>query len=240
MRSLDIILPCYQPEPGWAQNIVDEYKRIRTAIPNIEHRLIIVNDGSKKGVQDIDVALLKAKIPQLEYISYVENQGKGYALRQGMAKSEADLTIFTDIDFPYEAESLIQLFETLAQGPDIVIGVRDESYYENVPSGRVRISKAFKFFLKRFFRLPVSDTQCGLKGFNATGREIFMKSTMNRYLFDLEFIFLASRMRAIKLESVPVKLKPGIVFSKMSLRILSQEGRDFLKIFIKSLFRRRK
>ncbi|MEO1434894.1 MAG: glycosyltransferase family 2 protein [Bacteroidota bacterium] len=240
MQSLDIILPCYNPEPHWAQNIVQEYERVRQAIPDLEHKLIIVNDGSSKGVEDLDVVHLKENIPNLEYLSYTQNQGKGYALRHGIAKSTADYSVFTDIDFPYESESLIHLFKTLQNGPDIVIGVRDESYYENVPKGRVRISKVFKFFLKNFFRLPVSDTQCGLKGFNAEGRVIFLESTMNRYLFDLEFIFLASRRRAIKLTSVPVKLKPGIVFSKKSMKILSQEGRSFLKIFVKSLFQPRK
>ncbi|MEM6726667.1 MAG: glycosyltransferase family 2 protein, partial [Bacteroidota bacterium] len=185
MQSLDIILPCYNPEPNWAQNIVEEYARICAAIPNIQHKLIVVNDGSTKGVQDVDVVHLKSHIQSIEYLSYTQNQGKGYALRYGMARSEADFSIFTDIDFPYETDSLITLFKKLQAGPDILIGVRDESYYENVPKGRVRVSKVFKFFLKKFFRLPVSDTQCGLKGFNGKGRKIFMESTMNRYLFDL-------------------------------------------------------
>ncbi|MBK7037383.1 MAG: hypothetical protein IPH42_13850 [Bacteroidetes bacterium] len=83
-------------------------------------------------------------------------------------------------------------------------------------------------------RLKISDTQCGLKGFNKKGKDIFLKTTINRYLFDLEFIFLVSRQKEVSMVPVEIELKENIQFSSMRTGILLSEGFNFLKIFFKS------
>ena len=100
---------------------------------------------------------------------------------------------------PYEEKSLLEVARLLtSENADVVAGVRADTYYEGVPADRRRISRFLRWMLRTFLGVKVTDTQCGLKGFNQKGREIFLQTTINRFLFDLEFIFLASNDKQIK------------------------------------------
>ena len=157
-------------------------------------------------------------------------------MRAGVAQAHNPLCVFTDIDFPYEETSIATLYQVLqGDGVDIAAGVRDSSYYAAVPAARIVISRSLRFLTKRLLNLPVNDTQCGLKGFNAKGKALFLRSQTNRYLFDLEFLYLAGRQRALRVQAVPVRLKPNVVFSRMSPQILLTEGRSFIKLLLGGL-----
>ncbi|MBP6732326.1 MAG: glycosyltransferase family 2 protein [Chitinophagales bacterium] len=231
--SLSVVLPAYNPPTGWKEQVISSYKKILQEIPDAE--LIIVNDGSKNlDLQELNSiqTFFKDFIP----VSYTENKGKGYALREGVKRANGDLIIYTDIDFPYTHESLMNLFTELKSGKqDLLVGIRSEEYYTHLPKARVRISKILRWFIKKFLRIPTNDTQCGLKGFNQAGKTVFMQTTINRYLFDLEFIFLSARKK-LAIKTVEVELKPGIVLSSMNWKILLQEFINFLKIFVQSFF----
>lgn len=231
--SLTVVLPCYNPVEGWAENIVACFDLIKKQIPDTH--LVLVNDGSRTiGSEEIKTAF--GGHTDIEVVSYTENQGKGYALRQGIGKANTDLIIYTDVDFPYTHESFINIYNTLMAGnTDVAIGIRGEEYYTHLPKARVRISKLLRWFIKKFLRIPTDDTQCGLKGMNRAGREVFMQTSINRYLFDLEFVFLSARKR-LSIKTVEVQLRPEVVLSKMNFTVLSQEFGNFLKIFLKSIF----
>ena len=70
---------------------------------------------------------------------------------------------------------------------------------------------------------------------NQKGKDIFLQTSIDRYLFDLEFIFLSARNK-LNIKTVEVELRPEIVLSKMNWKILLQEFGNFLKIFAKSVF----
>lgn len=220
--------------------MIESVAQIRSELPDTEIRILLVNDGSTSGVELADIDRLRQSVSSFSYIAYTQNRGKGYALRQGVQAASGDLQIFTDIDFPYEEQSLIRLYHRLASGDaDIVAGVRDAEYYKGVPKGRQRISKILRWMLRTFLNLTITDTQCGLKGFNQKGRELFLQTRINRFLFDMEFIFLASNDRSIHLEGCDVRLKPGIVFSKVRFGILFREGLNFLAILWRRVFNRK-
>ncbi|MBA9077739.1 glycosyltransferase involved in cell wall biosynthesis [Rufibacter quisquiliarum] len=211
-------------------------QKLQTLLSGIDLHLILVNDGSSRGVQPSDIQHLQKHLPSFTYLSYEVNQGKGFALRTGVAHSTSPLCLYTDIDFPYEETSMARVYQTLAHGNvDIAIGIRDADYYAQVPPSRTKISKLLKRLTRNFLRLPINDTQCGLKGFNQKGRQLFLETQINRYLFDLEFIYLASKLaQEVVMVPIEVALKPEIVFSKMNFKILLQESYSFLKIFFTS------
>lgn len=237
--ALDIVLPCYNPATGWAENIVRAHTAITQALPDTQVRILVVNDGSLRGVSTEDVQLLEKHIANFRYITYAKNRGKGYALREGIRHSDAPCTIYTDIDFPYTTESLLHIYRVLLRNEaDMAIGVKNREYYAHVPPFRRFISRLLRTCSSAILRLKVSDTQCGLKGFNARGRELFLRTTIDRYLFDLEFIFLASRDAAIRMLPVEIALRDNVQFSSMRMSILLQESGNFFKIFIRSIFAR--
>jgi glycosyltransferase involved in cell wall biosynthesis len=239
LLTLDIVLPCYNPAPGWTGRVIQAWQALQTRLPQAPRQLLLVNDGSSKGIDAADIAALQAAIPQLVYLPSAPNRGKGFALRLGVAASDADLIIYTDIDFPYTEASLVEVAAALyADTADVVPGVRPDAYYDGVPADRRRISRLLRWMLKHLLRLRITDTQCGLKGFNRTGRAVFLQTSIDRFLFDLEFIFLASQRKDVRLQAVPAILKPGIQFSHVSLRILLGEGLNFIRVFVRALGRR--
>lgn len=238
MSTLDIILPCYNPGAGWTEHIIKSWQLLQQALPDVQMQCILVNDGSTKGVQEADITALSGAIPRFMYIPCTENAGKGHALRTGVARSEADHIVYTDVDFPYTIESMLKVIHALqSDQADIAAGIKDASYYAHVPAFRRFISKLLRMCTAGILGLKVSDTQCGLKGFNQRGKALFMRTEIRRYLFDLEFIFLASRDQQVRLLPVQVTLREHVQFSQMRMRILLQEGGNFIRIIFRSIFK---
>ncbi len=228
-----IILPCYNPIEGWRENIIKQFEAIQNQSGSGE--LILVNDGSSKKFELEEAISFFAPYTDIKIISYSENKGKGFALREGIKQSSGDLVIYTDIDFPYTLESFLHIYTSLKnEDIDVAIGVRGTDYYNHLPKARVQISKLLRWCIQTFLRIPTDDTQCGLKGFNQKGKEVFLQTTINRYLFDLEFIFLSARQK-LNIKTIPVELRPEIRLSTMNFTILLQEFGNFLKIFVRSI-----
>jgi len=225
--QLSVILPCYNPLPGWTEHVLAGFRRIQKEVPDTE--LILVNDGSPAAIDD-DVALLQKEIPGLKYVHYETNRGKGHAIRTGAAQAAGQFIIYTDIDFPYTHASFMDIYRALAAGKaDIAVGVKDSSYYEHVPVLRRWTSKTLRFMTSRALRISITDTQCGLKGLNRHGLKILEQGQINRYLADLEMICNAERMH-LRLQPVPVSLREGVSFSKVKLQILMRELTNFMSI----------
>lgn len=228
--KIGIILPCYNPEQHWLENVIANFKQIQESFAAITFELIIANDGSTKNVNTQNLSNDK----RFTFINSPYNEGKGAILRKGIIACQADFYVYTDIDFPYTNESTIAIIRTLISGNcTIAAGVRNSEYYKNVPLFRQRLSKFLRYTVAKSFNLKIDDTQCGLKGFDNKGKAIFLQTKINRYLFDLEFIFLASNTDAITISPVPVKLKEGIIFRKINTKIMLTEGLNFLKIIFR-------
>jgi glycosyltransferase involved in cell wall biosynthesis len=230
-REFSLVLPCYNPPRDWEKIVVSSVKSIIEKT-GVTPQLIIVNDGSLKNVELEKIEFIRSALKNFEWISYDQNRGKGYALRQGVAIATHDLIIYTDIDFPYLEDSFLNLYKILQQEHDVVPGHRGKDYYSKTPYLRKIISKFLRWTLKTFLRLPTDDSQCGIKGFNKKGALVFMDTRIDRFLFDLEFIKLASK-RKLKVQIAEVDLKPNVVFSKVNFRILFRESLNFIKVLFR-------
>ena len=231
LLSVDIVLPCYNPNSNWHNALIDFY-----AITKDLYSLnfIIVNDGSTNANVENHIHYLQQQNIPLQYLSYEKNKGKGYALRQGVSASSAYFIVYTDIDFPFTNKSTIGVIEALLnEEADVIAGYRNQNYYQkSMSTYRRLLSKAFRFFISRVLKMKITDTQCGLKGFNQKGKVKFLETTINRYLFDFEFIYACGRDKRTKINSVPVELKENIVFSKIKLKNFIQETINLVMILL--------
>ncbi|MFN5912142.1 MAG: glycosyltransferase family 2 protein [Bacteroidota bacterium] len=231
--TLSVVLPCYNPPDNWEDVVANTVDILENKL-GIPFELLVVNDGSTRNCEAERFNKLKKEHPNTQVLTHEVNMGKGRALRTGVQKASGSLIIYTDIDFPYNDESFTALFVELKAGSDVVLGHRDLEYYRHTPFLRRLISKTLRFCLKSLLKLPTDDSQCGIKGFNRSGKAVFLGTTIDRFLFDLEFIKLVS-MHGLTVRNVDVQLKPNVIFSKVNIRILLRESRNFLKI----LFRRK-
>lgn len=228
-KAIDIVLPCYNPQHNWYAELLDFNVQAKN---HYTLNYILVSDGSDNAELEKALPFLKAEGIQYKVISYPQNRGKGYALRQGVATTVSDCIIYTDVDFPFTNESVLKVAEALLnREADVVAGSRDAMYYRNKMSFfRKLLSKAFRFILKHLLRMKVTDTQCGLKAFNSRGKSEFLKTKINRYLFDFEFIYMCGKNSSLRIVPLPVELKPNVTFRKMKPKILIQETFNLFKV----------
>jgi glycosyltransferase involved in cell wall biosynthesis len=232
--NIDIILPCYNPNDKWYVELSNFHQFVKD---HYHVNFIVVNDGSSQLKIPGQIELLKEAGIEVNYLAYAKNMGKGYALRQGVAASKAEFIVYTDVDFPFTNQSMKEVMDLLVSGNfDVIAGYRSDNYYEHTMSSfRKSLSKTFRWFMKNVLGMIVSDTQCGLKGFNNKGKAKFLSTKINRYLFDFEFIYISSRGASVRIGTAPVQLKENIIFSKMRFKILIQE---MFNLFYVLLFRK--
>ena len=151
-------------------------------------QVTVVHDGTPGGLAAADLQQLREALPDLRFIDRITNRGKGYTLRQGMAAATATYYLYTDIDLPYTTASMVAVYQHLLRQGGVAAGERFSDYYITVPPMRQALSRAHRYLMRAMFRLPVSDSQAGLKGFDESGRQIFLETTVERFLVDLDFI----------------------------------------------------
>lgn len=232
LTTTALIIPVYNPLPGWEQLLYHRYSELKNTLQQTL-QLCIVNDGSTNGQFHNAAQWLQQQDATIQIISVTANEGKGAALRTGVQTIDADYYAFTDVDFPYTTNSAAAVINCIqSSSVDLAIGNRDEQYYQQINQFRAVLSKLVRFFIRHLMRMPFDDTQCGLKAFNKKGKELFLATTIKTYLFDMEFVLLAVRAKAV-VQTVPVELRNDIHLSRMPVKILVQELKNFLKLLFR-------
>lgn len=231
LPQLAIIIPVYNPPKGWAIHLLEQVHEFLKLTNESNVQLVIVNDGSVNTHFKEEINAIKQSHTTALVVEYKKNSGKGFALRKGVAATSTLYYIVTDVDFPYTTESIFVVYKELQTGNvDIAAGIRNRDYYNRIDGFRKNLSLLLRYFIRKRLKLLTDDTQCGLKGFNEAGKQLFLQTKINRYLYDLEFMVKATNSKAIRLKSVPVFLRSGIVLRSMPLQILLQETGIFLRI----------
>jgi len=228
--DLDIVLPCYNPPPDFVEVLSSRFNELQTAYPEKQFRLIVSNDGSARNFGQPEQDALRATIPNCLIVDNKVNKGKGAAVRAGIARSDAHYTLYTDIDMPYSLESMCHVIDRTFADTDIVIAVRNMSYYSKLLPLRRIMSHGSQLMNRVFLGIPYTDTQGGLKGLSARARQVMLRTKINDFLFDTEFIVLGAKHKDFRIENVETNLRDGIFMSRMSLSVLFRESMNFVKI----------
>jgi glycosyltransferase involved in cell wall biosynthesis len=117
---LSIIIPCYN-ELKTINKIIDAVN----AAPYPDKEIIIVDDCSTDGTRE-ELKLTIGPSGRVHKVLYHElNQGKGAALRTGIAAATGDLVIIQDADLEYDPNEYSRLVEPILKNQaDIVYGSR--------------------------------------------------------------------------------------------------------------------
>ena len=115
---LSIIIPCFN-ERATIANVIERV----LACPHPRKEIVIVDDGSTDGSGEVLRPLAEAH--GLRLITHEVNQGKGAAIRTGIAQATGDVMIVQDADLEYDPQEIPRVIAPILDGrADVVSGSR--------------------------------------------------------------------------------------------------------------------
>jgi hypothetical protein len=168
----------------------------------VEGEVVVADNGSTDGSRDLARAA-GARVVE------VERRGYGSALQAGIAGARGRYVIMGDADDSYDFTALAPFIDRLRAGDDLVMGNR---FRGGIKPGampwlhRYVGNPVLSGILNLFFRTPVGDAHCGLRGFRKDSYERLGLSTTGME-FASEMVVKASLHRQ-KISEVPTTLSP--------------------------------
>jgi glycosyltransferase involved in cell wall biosynthesis len=198
--ELSIVMPC-----------LDEAETLETCINkaqyfleshDVDGEVIIADNGSTDGSQDIARSCGAVVVDVLV-------RGYGKALQGGIAAARGKYVIMGDADDSYDFTALAPFVEKLREGYDLVMGNRFKGGIETgaMPAlHRFLGNPVLSGIGRLFFRNPIGDFHCGLRGFNRVAIEKLDLRTSGME-FASEMVVLAT-LHSLRITEVPTKLYP--------------------------------
>jgi hypothetical protein len=198
--ELTILMPCLNE----AETIEVCVKKARGFLEQsgIKGEVLIADNGSTDGSQAMAEALGARVVG-------IRERGYGAALMGGIAAARGRYVIMGDADDSYDFERLDGLVERLRAGADLVMGNR---FKGGIAKGAMPFlhrylgNPVLSFLGRLFFKIPVGDFHCGLRGFSRESiQNLGLKSSGME--FASEMVVKAS-LQKLKIEETPTTLKP--------------------------------
>jgi glycosyltransferase involved in cell wall biosynthesis len=198
--EVSIVMPCLNE----AETLATCIRKAQSAIEGggLRAEIIVADNGSTDGSAAI-ARELGARVVE------VARKGYGSALLGGIAAARGKLVVMGDADDSYDFTAIAPLIAKLRDGYDLVLGNR---FTGGIRSGAMAWSHrwvgnpALTRLSRLFFRTPVGDMHCGLRGFRKDAIDrLHLRATGME--FASEMVIKAS-LRGMKIAEVPVTLSP--------------------------------
>jgi glycosyltransferase involved in cell wall biosynthesis len=228
--DISVLMPAYNESRGIRANLLAVYRMFKTFKRSFE--IVVVDDGS--GDWTFEEAKKAARgLKGVTVLRHPVNQGKGWALKEAFRASKGEWLVFLDSDLDIDPKQLDIFFQIQKKTQsDIVIGSKRHPQSKlNYPVRRRIVSAAYFFLVKLLFRLPIRDTQTGLKLFRREVlSKVFPKVLIKRYAFDLELLVLANHY-GFKIEEAPVIVNYRGKFGHIKISTIYNIFGDTLAVF---------
>lgn len=219
-----LILPAFNPGATLDATLA-RLAQFRAAAPE-PWEIVLVSDGCTDGSALRMEQWASSQAPGVRVLHFDRNQGKGHAVKAGLLAARGQFRLFTDIDLAYDFSAIRRVAQTLWSGKPVAIA--DRSLPESqmlIPAAlmvyaSVRHVQSFLFnhLVRLLVRLPMGDTQAGLKGLRAdVVADVVPLLECKGFAFDCELL-AACTWRGWSVVSVPVTVRLESSRSTVQLR----------------------
>lgn len=209
--ELTILIPCLNEAETLAVCVDKARGFLERA--GVEGEVLVADNGSTDGSQEI------ARTAGARVID-ISERGYGAALRGGIAAAYGRYVIMGDGDDSYDFTALDAYLDRLREGADLVMGNR---FQGGIAPGAMPLLNRYlgnpvlSFLGRLFYRIPVGDFHCGLRGFSrqaiddlalqSPGMEFASEMVVKAALHDLRIVEVPTTL-APDGRSRPPHLKP--------------------------------
>ncbi len=201
---LSVVIPAFEEEARIGPTLA----RVRTYLDGQPYRsevLVVVDGGTDATLAQAE--RLGADWPALRVLDNGRNRGKGFSVRRGMLEAEGRYRLFSDADLSTPIEEIERLIAAMDGGAQVAIGSRALAASDvrvRQAWWRQSMGRAFNRVVRLTTVAGFGDTQCGFKCFRAeAAREVFARQHLERFAFDVELLWIATRL-GYEIVEVPV------------------------------------
>ena len=199
MTELTILMPCLDE----AETLATCVRKARSFLAGqgVDGEVLVADNGSGDGSQEI------ARSEGARVVD-VPARGYGAALIGGIADAKGRFVIMGDADGSYDFSALMPFVERLRAGADLVMGNR---FRGGIGEGAMPFlhkylgNPVLSWLGRLFYRIPIGDFHCGLRGFNRDAIRALHLSTPGME-FASEMV-VKSAIAQLRIEEVPTTLK---------------------------------
>jgi hypothetical protein len=220
--ELSILMPCLNEAETLAACIEKATGFLHRS--GVAGEVIVADNGSTDASRDIARAL-GARVVE------VAARGYGAALGAGIAAARGRYVIMGDSDDSYDFAALDGFVVKLRQGADLVMGNRFKGGIADQAMPRLHRylgNPVLSFMGRLFFRSPIGDFHCGLRGF-ARAAILDLRLAAPGMEFASEMVVKAT-LAGLKVAEVPTTLKPdGRSPQQLARRLAPPEAAPHLR-----------
>ncbi|MFE9251782.1 glycosyltransferase [Streptomyces sp. NPDC007088] len=200
---LDVVVPVFNEQRDLEPSVRRLHAYLGGAFP-YGFRITVADNASTDATPRVARRLAEA-LPEVRCVR-LERKGRGRALRQVWAASEAPVLAYMDVDLSTDLNALLPLVAPLLSGhSDLAIGSRLAGGARVVRGPRREfVSRAYNLILRGSLAARFSDAQCGFKAIRADVAAVLLPLVEDTgWFFDTELLVLAERA-GLRIHEVPV------------------------------------
>ncbi|HEY6317830.1 MAG TPA: glycosyltransferase family 2 protein [Acidimicrobiia bacterium] len=195
-RSLSVIVPVYNER----NTVAEIVRRMRAVELPLEREIVVVDDGSTDGTRQVLSQLADSTV---HVVLHERNQGKGAAVRTGLAQVTGDLVLIQDADLEYDPDDWPKLLAPAMKGrARVVYGSRFTGERRNMLFVHWVGNRFLSLVTNVLYNTTLSDMETCYKLFE---RDVIQRIRLRAERFDFEPEVTAKVLRqGIRIYEVPI------------------------------------